>query len=74
MSDQLAAGQSQDPCDINGAHFQHEDYLEKMFKEKSLSELMDKETEIVKREFLFTMDIDTQCRPCGAQTSIIFVV
>eukprot|EP00112_Aurelia_sp_Birch-Aquarium-sp1_P006498 Seg1716.21 transcript_id=Seg1716.21/GoldUCD/mRNA.D3Y31 product="Vacuolar protein sorting-associated protein 51" protein_id=Seg1716.21/GoldUCD/D3Y31 len=58
MSDQLAAGQSQDPCDINGAHFQHEDYLEKMFKEKSLSELMDKETEIVKQ--IKSLDSDMQ--------------
>ncbi len=50
MSDQSVPGQAQDPYDINEAHFQHFEFLEKLFKEKSLSELMDKETEIVKRE------------------------
>ena len=35
--------------DIDEAHFQHDAYLEKMFKEKSLHDLMDKEAEIVKR-------------------------
>lgn len=38
-----------DPCDINGAHFKPDTYLEKTFKEKSLSELMDKEGDITKR-------------------------
>ena len=50
ITDQSAAGECQNPHDINGAHFQHQSYLEKLLKEKSLSELMDKETEIVKRE------------------------
>lgn len=38
-----------DPCDINGAHFKPEAYLARLFKEKSLTELMDKETDIGKR-------------------------
>ena len=38
-----------DSCDINGAHFKPEAYLEKIFKEKSLTELLDKETDIAKR-------------------------
>ena len=39
-----------DIYDINEAYFQHEKYLDKMFKERSLHELMDKESEIIKRE------------------------
>lgn len=41
-----------DYCDINGAHFKPEDYLEKLFKEKSLTELLDKEADISKRKDL----------------------
>lgn len=41
---------SLDPCDINGAHFQPETYLDKTFKEKTLTELMDKEGDISKRK------------------------
>ena len=41
---------SVDPCDINGPHFKPEVYLEKLFKEKSLNELMDKEGDVSKRE------------------------
>lgn len=41
-----------DPIDINGAHFQPETYLEKTFKEKTLTELMDKEVDISKRKDL----------------------
>ena len=37
------------PCDINGAHFKPDAYMEKLLKEKSLTELMDKETDITKR-------------------------
>ena len=40
----------QNPYDINEPHFQHNVYLEKMFKEKTLHELMDKESEVVKRK------------------------
>ena len=39
-----------DYCDINGAHFKPDAFLEKLFKEKSLNELMDKETDISKRK------------------------
>ena len=39
-----------DPCDINGPHFKPEVYLEKLFKEKSLTELMDKEGDVSKRK------------------------
>ncbi|KAJ7336605.1 hypothetical protein OS493_011823 [Desmophyllum pertusum] len=38
-----------DYCDINGAHFKPDAFLEKLFKEKSLNELMDKETDISKQ-------------------------
>ncbi|KAL9983794.1 hypothetical protein ACROYT_G006024 [Oculina patagonica] len=38
-----------DYCDINGAHFKPDAFLEKLFKEKSLTELMDKETDISKQ-------------------------
>lgn len=40
--------------DINEAYFQHEKYLDKLFKEKSLHELMDKESEIIKRKIYFS--------------------
>lgn len=36
-----------DIYDINEAYFQHEKYLDKLFKDKSLHELMDKESEII---------------------------
>ena len=39
-----------DSCDINGAHFKPDAFLEKLFTEKSLTELMDKETDISKRK------------------------
>jgi len=38
-----------DIYDINEAYFQHEKYLDKLFKDKSLHELMDKESEIIKQ-------------------------
>jgi len=47
----------QDLYDINEAYFQHEKYLDKMFKEKSLHELMDKESEIIKRKCLLQIYI-----------------
>jgi len=58
MTDQTTATESQDPHDMNGAHFQHQSYLEKLLKEKSLPELMDKETEIVKQ--IKSLDSDMQ--------------
>ena len=53
VSDQTSTGNKPDPYDINEAHFEHDAFLDRLFKEKTLSELMDKETEIVKREFVF---------------------
>ena len=41
-----------DIYDINEAYFQHGKFLDKMFKEKTLHELMDKESEIIKRKYL----------------------
>ena len=38
------------PCDISGAHFKPDAYMEKLLKEKSLTELMDMETDITKRK------------------------
>ncbi|XP_065071080.1 vacuolar protein sorting-associated protein 51 homolog [Rhopilema esculentum] len=58
ISDQSTPGEDQDPHDINGAHFQYQSYLEKLFKEKALPELMDKETEIVKQ--IKSLDSDMQ--------------
>ena len=37
------------PYDINGAHFKPRDYMQKLLKEKSLTELMDKENDVTKR-------------------------
>ena len=39
-----------DYSDINGAHFKPEVYLEKLFKEKSLNDLMEKEVDVSKRK------------------------
>ncbi|XP_057307111.1 vacuolar protein sorting-associated protein 51 homolog [Hydractinia symbiolongicarpus] len=50
--------QQQNPYDINQAHFQHDKYLDKLFKEKSLHELMDKESEIIKQ--IRSLDSDMQ--------------
>ncbi|CAH3122940.1 unnamed protein product [Pocillopora meandrina] len=38
-----------DYSDINGAHFKPEVYLEKLFKEKSLNDLMEKEVDVSKQ-------------------------
>lgn len=46
------------PCDINGAHFKPDAYMEKLLKEKSLTELMDKETDITKQ--IKSLDSDMQ--------------
>ena len=45
--------ENKDPYDIDQAYFQHDAYLEKIFKEKTLHELMDKESEVVKRTIFF---------------------
>lgn len=50
--------QQQNSYDINQAHFQHDKYLDKLFKEKSLHELMDKESEIIKQ--IRSLDSDMQ--------------
>lgn len=47
-----------DILDINEAYFQHGTYLQKIFKEKKLQDLMDKEAEIVKE--IRTLDSEMQ--------------
>ncbi|XP_064631318.1 vacuolar protein sorting-associated protein 51 homolog isoform X2 [Lineus longissimus] len=49
---------SVDPYDINGAHFKAEQFLTKLLQEKSLTELMDKESEMVKH--IRSLDSDMQ--------------
>ncbi|XP_074608971.1 vacuolar protein sorting-associated protein 51 homolog isoform X2 [Acropora palmata] len=49
VGDESGKAAAIDYCDINGAHFKPEEYLEKLFKEKSLTELMDKEADISKQ-------------------------
>ncbi|XP_061558343.1 vacuolar protein sorting-associated protein 51 homolog [Phycodurus eques] len=50
--------QSLDPCDVNGPHFDPEDYLNKLRRECSLAELMDQETCMVKQ--IRSLDSDMQ--------------
>lgn len=38
-----------DPCDIDGAHFKHDVFLNKLIREKSLTELMDRETDVLRQ-------------------------
>ncbi len=47
-----------DPNDINGAHFKPDMYLGKLLKERSLTELMEKETEMVRH--IRSLDSDMQ--------------
>lgn len=47
-----------DPCDIDGAHFKPEIYLSKLIQEKSLTELMDKESEMLRQ--IRSLDSDMQ--------------
>ncbi|XP_078588251.1 vacuolar protein sorting-associated protein 51 homolog [Branchiostoma floridae x Branchiostoma japonicum] len=47
-----------DPCDINGAHFKPEVYLQRLMQEKSLNELMDKERDMVRQ--IRSLDSDMQ--------------
>ncbi|KAK3590122.1 hypothetical protein CHS0354_041171 [Potamilus streckersoni] len=47
-----------DPCDINGAHFKPDFYLSKLIREKSLTELMDKEADMVSQ--IRSLDSDMQ--------------
>jgi len=53
-----AGGTAAGPCDINGANFEPDVYLAKLLKERSLTELMDKETEMVRN--IKTLDSDMQ--------------
>jgi Vps51/Vps67 len=45
-------------CDINGASFEPETYLNRLIKERSLTELMDKEAEMV--QHIKSLDSDMQ--------------
>ena len=51
-------GASLDPCDIDGAHFNPDMYLSKLIQEKSLTELMDKESEMLRQ--IRSLDSDMQ--------------
>ncbi|ELU14198.1 hypothetical protein CAPTEDRAFT_169961 [Capitella teleta] len=57
LQDQGAA--TADPCNINGAHFEPDIYLGKLLKERSLGELMDKETEMVRHIKALDSDMQT---------------
>ncbi|KAI8492783.1 Vacuolar protein sorting-associated protein 51 [Branchiostoma belcheri] len=52
------AAATTDPCDINGAHFKPEVYLQRLMQEKSLNELMDKERDMVRQ--IRSLDSDMQ--------------
>lgn len=47
------------PCDINGTSFEKDVYLNKLLHEKSLTELMDKETEMVRNIKMLDSDMQT---------------
>ena len=47
----VKASESLDPCDLDSSAFSPDLYLNKIKKEKSLTELMDTEHEMVRREF-----------------------
>lgn len=53
------AGSASGPCDINGAAFEPDVYLSRLLKERSLTELMDKESEMVKHIKLLDSDMQT---------------
>ncbi|ESN93839.1 hypothetical protein HELRODRAFT_193892 [Helobdella robusta] len=53
-----ADGNVGSPCDINGSNFDPEMYLDKLLKEKTLTELVDKEHEMVR--MIRTLDSDMQ--------------
>ncbi|XP_070539803.1 vacuolar protein sorting-associated protein 51 homolog isoform X2 [Ptychodera flava] len=58
MDDEKGQG-SLDPCDINGAHFKPEVYLDKLVKEKRLTDLMDRESDMVKQIKALDSDMQT---------------
>ncbi len=53
-----ASPKRMDPLDINGSTFNPDVYLTKLLKERSLTELMDKETEMV--HHIRSLDSDMQ--------------
>ena len=53
------AASSSDPCDINGANFQPDTYLNRLLKEKGLTDLMDKEMEMTRQIKLLDSDMQT---------------
>ena len=53
------APHSTDPIDINGPAFAPDVYLNKLLKERSLTELMDKETEMVRHIKALDSDMQT---------------
>ncbi|XP_060593250.1 vacuolar protein sorting-associated protein 51 homolog [Ruditapes philippinarum] len=58
LDEDKAGGASLDPCDIDGAHFKPDMFLGKLIREKSLTELMDKESEMLKQ--IRSLDSDMQ--------------
>ncbi|KAL5021768.1 hypothetical protein ScPMuIL_000923 [Solemya velum] len=59
MEEDKPGSASLDPSDINGAHFKPNYFLSKLIKEKSLTELMDKENEMVKQIRALDSDMQT---------------
>ena len=52
LDDETGGAQgSLNPVDINGAHFNPEVYLAKLMKEKRLTDLIDRESDMVKRMY-----------------------
>ena len=58
LNEDSQGGATLDPCDINGAHFKPDVYLGKLIREKSLTELMDKESEMLRQ--IKSLDSDMQ--------------
>lgn len=58
MSEQRATAGTADSCDINGPSFEPDVYLGRLIKERSLTELMDKEAEMVQN--IRSLDSDMQ--------------
>ena len=58
LNEDSQGGGTLDPCDINGAHFKPDVYLGKLIREKSLTELMDKESEMLRQ--IKSLDSDMQ--------------
>ena len=58
LNEDIQGGGTLDPCDINGAHFKPDVFLGKLIREKSLTELMDKESEMLRQ--IKSLDSDMQ--------------